>query len=92
MAGKPWYNNGKNEIQIDVNKGEIIPDGYVRGRKPRTQQEKELTSNKRKQTFANKSQEEKYLINKKRSDSLKNHMQVNQKKKNNQSFKKEWKR
>ena len=49
MAGKPWYNNGENEIQIDVNKGEIIPDGYVRGRKPRTQQEKEISFNKRKQ-------------------------------------------
>ena len=24
MAGKPWYNNGENEIQIDVNKGETI--------------------------------------------------------------------
>lgn len=71
MAGKPWYNNGTTEIQIDVNKGEIIPDGYVRGRKPRTQQEKEISSNKMRQTFLNKSQDEINLINQKRSDSLK---------------------
>ena len=71
MAGKPWYNNGKNEIQIDVNKGEIIPAGYVRGRRPRTQQEKEIALNKSRQTYSNKSQEEKDLINKKRSDSVK---------------------
>ena len=71
MAGKPWYNNGENEIQIDVNKGEIIPDGYVRGRRPRTQQENEISFNKRRQNYLNKSQYEIDLINQKRSDSLK---------------------
>ena len=76
MAGKPWYNNGEVEIQRGQN--EYIPDGFIRGRLPpkedtvlkwkqslanRTEQEKELSNQKRsdtlKQVFADKSQEEK---------------------------------
>ena len=32
MSGKPWYTNGERNIQIDVNKGEEIPDGFYPGR------------------------------------------------------------
>lgn len=64
MAGKPWYNNGDMEIQ----KGswEEIPDGFVRGRLP-------LSDEKRKNislSHSNKSKEQKDEENRKRSNSL----------------------
>lgn len=71
MAGKPWYTNGDTEIQIDISKGEIIPDGFHRGRKPLDNSKKELRTQKFKNTFNQKSQEEKDEINQKRSDTLK---------------------
>ena len=42
MAGKPWYNNG--EIEIQVGNGEIVPDGFVRGRLPWSQESREKAS------------------------------------------------
>lgn len=70
MAGKPWYNNGIKEIQIGKN--EIIPNGFVRGRLPLTDERKKLRTIKYLDTINNKSQEEKDLINNKRSQSLHN--------------------
>lgn len=65
MAGKPWYNNGKIEIQIGAN--EKIPDGFVRGRKPLTQEERQSRTNKMLASFKNKSKEELDSINRKRA-------------------------
>lgn len=70
MSGKPWYNNGIKEIQIGNN--EIIPDGFVRGRLPLTDEQKKLRTTRYLDTINNKSQEERDLINKKRSQSLHN--------------------
>ena len=70
MAGKPWYNNGIKEIQIGNN--EIIPDGFVRGRLPLTDEQKKLRTTRYLDTINNKSQEERDLTNKKRSQSLHN--------------------
>lgn len=69
MAGKPWYNNGIQEIQIGYD--EEIPDGYIRGRLPRTAEQREISLTKFRNTLINKSQEEKDLSNIKRSNSLK---------------------
>ena len=44
MAGKPWYNNGIEEIQ--VGNTEAIPDGYIKGRKPLTPEQKQIKINK----------------------------------------------
>lgn len=65
MAGKPWYNNGKIEIQRG--QSEEIPDGFVRGRLPLSTE----TKNKLKISNLNKSKEQKEAENKKRSDTLK---------------------
>ena len=70
MAGKPWYNNGIKEIQIGNN--EIIPNGFVKGRLPLTDEQKKLRTTRYLDTINNKSQEERDLINKKRSQSLHN--------------------
>lgn len=70
MSGKPWYNNGINEIQVGSD--EVIPDGYVRGRKSLTLEQKQLRTNKYLYTINQKSQEERDLINQKRSQSLHN--------------------
>lgn len=69
MAGKPWYNNGIKEIQIGPN--EVIPDGYVRGRLPLTQQQKQQRTNKFLATMNQKSEQELDAINQKRSNTLK---------------------
>lgn len=71
MAGKPWYNNGIKEIQVDITKGEQIPKGYVRGRKPLTTEQIENRSAKIQHTIQNKSPSQKELTRKKRSESLK---------------------
>lgn len=65
MAGKPWYNNG--DIEIQKGSWEEIPDGFVRGRLP-------LSDEKRKNislSHSNKSKEQKDEENRKRSNSLK---------------------
>lgn len=69
MAGKPWYTNGIDEIQRGIN--DEIPDGYYPGRKPRTQQEKEISLNKLRNTLSKKTVDEINAINQKRSNSLK---------------------
>ena len=65
MAGKPWYNNG--EIEIQKGSWEEIPDGFVRGRLPLSDERKENI----KLIQSNRTKEQKEMINKKRSDSLK---------------------
>ena len=65
MAGKPWYNNG--EIEIQRGSWEEIPDGFVRGRLPLSDERKENI----KSIQSNRTKEQKEIINKKRSDSLK---------------------
>lgn len=72
MAGKPWYTNGIVEIQISVEKGEIVPDGFYRGRKPISQEENELRLLKYREKMSLKTQEELDEINSKRSLSLHN--------------------
>lgn len=71
MPGKPWYTNGIDEKQFNINKGDIVPDGYYRGRKPKSQAEQNLISQKFKNTMSQKSQEQKDISNEKRSNSLK---------------------
>lgn len=39
MAGKPWYTNGIDEIQLYDT--EPIPDGYRKGRKPKTKEQQQ---------------------------------------------------
>lgn len=66
MAGKPWYNNGEIERQIGPN--EEIPDGFIKGRLPLSNE----TKYKLHLASLNKSEEQKRLENEKRSNSLKN--------------------
>ena len=67
-GGKPWYNNG--EVEIQVGKDEVIPDGFNRGRLKLTPEQKEQRIQKFLQTMSNKSEDELNDINKRRSQSL----------------------
>ena len=60
-----WYNNGITQIQVKP--GDSIPDGYVKGRLPRSPQALEAFA----KAWSLKSGEEKAEINKKRSESSK---------------------
>ena len=71
MAGKPWYTNGIDEIQVNTLKGEIIPDGYYKGRRPRTARERATANQKLKQTLSNRTQSDIERTRNKRSQSLK---------------------
>lgn len=84
MAGKPWYNNGKIEIQR--NNDQIIPQGFVKGRLKFS----ETTIQKFKQAQLNKSSEQKKLENEKRSNSLKlfhSKQSIQHKNKRNEKYK-----
>lgn len=41
MAGKPWYTNGYIEIQLNPDI-ESIPNGFYKGRKPLSDEQKYL--------------------------------------------------
>lgn len=57
MSGYPWYTN--NEIDIQIKPGDTIPNGFHKGRKPRTLESKQKQSNSLKQVYENMSIEEK---------------------------------
>lgn len=75
MAGKPWYTSGIAEIQVDITKGEVIPEGYRRGRKPLTTSQKEVRTQKYRNAMQLKSSEEIAAIQLRRSESIHNNYQ-----------------
>ena len=68
MAGKPWYTNGIDEIQLYDT--EPIPNGYHKGRRPKTKEQQQEIIKKYQNTMKSKSQDELDSINLKRSQTL----------------------
>lgn len=69
---KKWFTNGIKEIQVDINRDYILPEGFYLGRKPKTKEQEQLRLKKFKNTMMGKTSEEKEKSNKERSNSLKN--------------------